>query len=255
MPSRTTCSLCYGEGHNIRTCQDPHIIEELNDLFTEWIAEDLVFDVLTRFTEEYRPVLKRYITTHLSVQMIRAIGIQYCHHHLNAPLEVHLSSIIDRIFAEVEHVLLLTPEQKDEWCQVVTGMSMNEYLFIVGGSFDMDFDYDEETRGEIEEDKYPAYDIILKSVSGELDTTLECAVCQEETSASRFHKTQCCHSFCHDCISTHLTLKRVNRAVCPLCRADIISLEATDQRCYDSLYCNFSESGALMKDCEQLWGI
>ena len=248
MPSR--CSFCHAEGHNIRTCQDPRIIEELNDLFTEWIAEDLVLDILsiTRFIEEYRPVLKRYIRMRLSVQMIRAIGIQYCHHRLNTPLEVHISSIIDRIFAEVEHVLMLSPEQKEEWCQVVTGMYMNEYLFIVGGSF-QPIHFDE----EIEEDKYPVYDIILKPVSGELDTMLECVVCQEETPSSRFHKTQCGHSFCHDCISTHLTLKCFDRAKCPLCRADIISLEATDQQCYDSLYCNFSEMGALMKDCEKLW--
>lgn len=251
MPSR--CSFCHAEGHNIRTCQDPCINDELMELFEEWIAEDLVFNVLDTIREEYRPVLKRYIRMRLSVQMIRAIGIQYCHHRLNTPLEVHISSIIDRIFAEVEHVLMLSPEQKEEWCQSVTGMSMDEYLSLREDML-LD-DYYGEPDGFIEEDKSPAYDIILKSVSGEVDAMLECAVCQEEIHASRFHKTQCSHSFCHDCISTHLTLKRFHRAKCPLCRADIISLEATDLQCYDSLYCNFSEMGALMKDCEKLWNL
>ena len=252
MPSR--CRFCHAEGHNIRTCEDPRIIDELNALMVEWIAEDLVLDTLTRITEEMRDRMMRSIRSHLSVEMIRAISIQYCDvGRLNAPLEVHIYSIIERIFDEVERVIRFTPEQKEEWCWMTTGMSMNAYLAIVEASFDMDFDYNQETAGDIKEDKYPVYDIILKPVSGELDTTLECAVCQEETLAGRFDKTQCGHSFCHDCISTHLTLKRFDRAKCPLCRADIISLEATDLQCYDSLYCNFSEMGALMKDCEKLW--
>jgi hypothetical protein len=251
MPSR--CRFCHAEGHNIRTCEDPRIIDELNDLMVEWVAEDLVLDTLTRITEEMHYRMRRYILSHLSVEMIRAISIQYGGAGTGTHLSIHIANIIELIFDEVERVIHFTPEQKEEWCWMRTGMSMNEYLAIVEASFDMDFDYNQETAGDIKEDKYPVYDIILKPLSGELDTTLECAVCQEETLAGRFDKTQCGHSFCHDCISTHLTLKRFDRAKCPLCRADIISLEATDQSCYDSLYCNFSEMGALMKDCEKLW--
>jgi hypothetical protein len=251
MPSR--CSLCRAEGHNIRTCQDPSINDELMNLFSDWIAEDLVFGELETMTEEYRPVLKRHIREHLSVPLIRAIGIQYGRQgRINVPLDVHLSSIVDVIFKEAERVIRFSPQQKEEWCQLVTGMSMNEYLSLREDMLD---DYYGEPDGVIEEDKSPAYEIILKSVSGEVDTMLDCAVCQEENPASRFHKTQCSHSFCHDCISTHLTVKRFHRAKCPLCRADIISLEATDLQCYDSLYCNFSEIGALMKDCEKLWNL
>ena len=251
MPSR--CSFCHAEGHNIRHCEDPRIIDELNALMVEWVAEDLVLDTLTRITEEMRYRMRRYILSHLSVKMIRAISIQYGRAGTGTTLSIHIANIIELIFDEVERVIHFTPEQKEEWCWMRTGMSMNEYLAIVEASFDMDFDYNEETAGDIKKDKYPVYDIILKPVSGELDTTLECVVCQEEIPAGRFHKTQCGHSFCHDCISTHLTLKRFDRAKCPLCRADIISLEATDLQCYDSLYCNFSEMGALMKDCEKLW--
>ena len=251
MPSR--CSLCRAEGHNIHTCEDPSINDELMSLFAEWIADDLVFGELETMTEEWLSVIKSYIRDSFPVPLIRAISIKYGHRgRINVPLDVHLSNIVDVIFKETERVIRFSPEQKDEWCQMVTGMSTNEYL-----SFreDMMGEYGRNPIGVIEEDKYPAYDIILKSVSGEVDTMLECAVCQEDNPASRFHKTQCSHSFCHDCISTHLTVKRFHRAKCPLCRADIISLEATDLQCYDSLYCNFSEMGALMKDCEKLWNL
>lgn len=252
MPSR--CSLCNGEGHNIRTCrQDRELINDIHYLYVD-IAEDIAFRPLNRFTEEYRVHIETRIRT-FGPRTIRAFGVQYCHLRLNTPLEVHLSSIVDRLFAEVEHVIRVSPEQRDEWYIYQTGLSMTDFIDSILQREQRDREAEElhDRDTTIIENKYPAYEIILKPVSGELDTTLECVVCQEETHAGRFHKTQCGHSFCHDCISKHLTLKHFDRAKCPLCRAEIISLEATDQQCYDSMYCNFSEMGALMKDCEKLW--
>lgn len=191
------------------------------------------------------------------IHLIRAISIRYCNQRPTAPISTHIDSIVDRITEEAVYVNQLNEEQREEWCLAVTRMTMWDWQDYLSYLDDLD-EMEEELAADKEETdtkKYPVYDIILKTDGEPSDCHQECAICQEEKPVDRFDKTQCSHSFCHECISTHLETKNYNRASCPLCRADIMSLETKTQQCYDSLYSRFSETGALMKDCLHMWGL
>jgi hypothetical protein len=190
--------------------------------------------------------------------LIRAISIHYCQQRPTASISRHIDSIVDRIATEVIHVNQLDEEQREEWCLNVTNMTISEWQDYENELYD-----DPEDRialqaayeADTDTKKYPVYDIILKTDCEPSECHEECAICQEEKPSDRFDKTQCGHSFCQECISTHLETKRYNRATCPLCRTDIMSLETTNQQCYESLYSCFSETGAFMKDCLHMWGL
>lgn len=242
------CSYCREIGHNIRTCQDPSIKEELNTYLAFWIGPDLILENIISFTEHARRVLRRQIKKE-SRHLIRAISIRYCEPVSNPSLAKHIDNIVDRIAAEAVRVNEMNEEQREQWCMEVTGMSMWDWQDHLD-------DIDEEIAdADAEPKKHPVYDIILNLAAEPSECHEECAICQEEKPADRFDKTQCSHSFCHECITTHLESKQYNRASCPLCRTEITSLETTVQELYESLYSRFSETGALMKDCLHMWGL
>lgn len=233
------CSFCNLQGHNICTCKDPRIVAAIHSLIVKFVVPIIGGE----FTDVFRNTIHNYLMNEFPRPLLFAIGVQYSGVRRKGPISLFIERIIYKLAAELAHANQLSPIDLNEWSICIMGMSYSEYL----DSLDIDFGwYEDRTPTVIYQ--HPVFDIHL--VHAELDESImECVICQEDKPRGLFVKTQCDHSFCHSCTISLLLSKGVQRVCCPLCRADIYSLETTGQKEYEELNNQFSQTGALLKDC------
>ena len=238
MTTRTCCSLCIQPGHNIRTCQDERITETWTHLLTTWVIPRIG----NVFTQDDQYALWLYLAYIPNRRLLYAIGIRYAHTKLSDFVQTHASCIRDRIIAELESLNAMNEAGKDEWHLQITGrhyvppvFTAEEPVFINSEHF---------------QPYHPVIDTMMLCIEPtELSEMLECVICQDEKTKIAFNTTNCGHSFCHNCICSHIEYKQFEPVQCPLCRADITSLSARDIENFENLDQRFSRTAAVLKDC------
>jgi hypothetical protein len=233
------CSFCNLQGHNICTCKDPRIVAAIHSLIVQFIVPIIGGE----FTDFIRGVIHSHLMNQFPRPLLFAIGVQYSGVGRKGPLSLFIERITDKLAAELAHANQLSPNDLNEWAICIMGISYSEYL----DSLDSEFEWYEDRTPTVV-CQHPAFDIRLVHTESD-ESSMECVICQEDKHNSLFVKTQCGHSFCHSCTTSLLLSKGVNRACCPLCRVEIDSLETIGEKEYDELTAQFSQTGALLKDC------
>lgn len=252
------CSFCNLKGHNICTCKDPRIVAAIHSL----IAQFIVPIIGGEFTDFIRGVIHSHLMNQFPRPLLIAIGVQYSRVGRKSSIPLFIERVTDKLAAELSHANQLSPNDLNEWAICIMGVSYSEYLVNLHSEFER---YEDDSELEWYEDRtptvicrHPAFDIrVVDSPSDK--PVLECVICQEDKPSSLFVKTQCHHSFCNSCTTSLLLSQGVKRACCPLCRFEIVSLETMGEKEYEELNNQFSQTGALLKDCslaafgESIW--
>ena len=236
------CSFCNIQGHNICTCQDPRISAGINSLTVRFVAPR----VGRGFTAENISEMTNYLITEFPQPLLRAIGVQYCRLGQKALITHYVERIISKLAAELARVSQLSMPDIDEWSLSIMGMPWLEYVTQAYYEENTTVTWTEDYTPTVYHEEFPAFDIHISECP---ETVIECVICQEDKDSSQFVKTQCGHSFCNLCTTSHLLSKGLTRACCALCRSDITSLEASNGAVFEELSNQFSQTGALLKSC------
>lgn len=233
------CSFCNLQGHNICTCKDPRIVAAIHSLISNFVVPIIGGE----FTDGVRTMIYNYLMNEFPRPLLFAIGVQYSGVGRKCPISLFIERITGKLAAELAHANQLSPNDLNEWSICIMGISYSEYL----DSLDMDFEWYEDRTPTVV-CRHPVFDIQLVHTESD-ESFMECVICQEDKPSGLFVKTQCDHSFCESCTTSLLLSKGLQRACCPLCRADIHSLETTGKKEYEKLNDQFNQTGALLKDC------
>ena len=237
------CSFCNVHGHNICTCPDPRIAAGIKSLIVRFVVPSIERGFIAENISE----MVSYLTNEFPRPLLRAVGVKYGNLGRNANIADFVERIVDKLAAELLHVQQLSMPDLDDWSLCITGMPWLDY---VTQAYYMEDEPVTWTEDRIPTDgvsaRFPAFDIHMTNA---VETIMECVICQEDKESSQFVKTQCGHSFCNLCTTSHLLSKGLNRACCALCRSEIISIEASNGAVFEKLSSQFSHTGALLRSC------
>jgi hypothetical protein len=75
-----------------------------------------------------------------------------------------------------------------------------------------------------------------------LNRKVVCPICLESKKQVIVAKTNCCHSFCRDCLSSYLELCKKKDPQCPLCRTSVSELETYSYEMYREFFTKYNDA-------------
>ena len=263
----TCCSYCHNSGHNIRSCNDPRIWELWRSLVVTFLIPKIVSESV--FTTQDKWMILGYLSVEYPENTVRAasIGIARKNHGTASYVQHHYRNHLFMHMVDLLHKILNQPiERRRCWINRFT----DELQVEVEETNPIDDEVDALVQeAEVEdpvsvtwiEDRNPTpivvepnYPIIEATIfcietESELQEVIECAICQEDKKTLECDTTNCGHSFCHDCITQHMTIKGRQRPPCPLCRTPITSLAVKDIENFSDTENKFGRTACILKDC------
>ena len=225
------CSYCRGARHTIRNCQNP-------DIENTWNAVLSQVNLDRQFLGDDDLHYAKLLLNDTDSQLVAAIGIRYANTLVRDSTEQQVAAICERIKREAIHFVSLDAVQRQEYLHRIepNGYFLDEAEDFVPQNLAQEyFRYEdgvfEEEVEEIQRDFVPM--LLCMETQEELSQRMECAICYDEHSAFNTDTLQCQHSFCHCCVIT--ILKQKKNHSCPLCRADIRTVEVKDMDKYDDI--------------------
>jgi Zinc finger, C3HC4 type (RING finger) len=260
------CSYCRNPGHNIRSCNDPSIWA----LWKSLIVTFLIPKIGSAFTIQDKWSILGFLSSEYSEDTVRAacIGITRKNHGSASYVQHHHRNDLYNYMVDLLRNISDQPvERRTYWISRFTGELRteteeanpinDEVDVLIQNEVDIE-DPDSVTWIEDRtpmpitvEPSFPIINPIMLCLEthSELQTLVECAICQEDKPTLDSNTTNCGHSFCHGCITRHIESKGKRTPPCPLCRTPITSLEIKDVENFCSIEHRFGRTASILKDC------
>jgi hypothetical protein len=205
------CEFCGEIGHSNNQCVYDlwsHIVEMISNY--------------SEFNEESFSFQKQFLECNVPHFMIIAIAVRFCNFTYTS------SSSFDDIIQSIYNGLrLLYLDMANE----------EEISEILNESIDPDEIVQQHLQWTVE----PI--ILCLETIEELKEEIFCSICLDNHTMLETVTTNCRHKFGKTCMCSHLDYQITNRCpTCPLCRAEVITLEIKDSDFYDELYERYVEA-------------
>jgi len=253
------CGYCKNQGHTVRSCNDPEIMNSVRQLcqmvnrfppfqtIIDWLqtidlnrlqmmlskysytaykkhSKQMCIDVFSVvIADKYRIEERRNLST-IQDALLRGNILIWTQSAENIP-QLYRNYCAQFIINETN------PEPTEDECAMLCNMiymrQISPHLqYHTAKRFYnfISYRYAEylrtaPTNPETNQIKY----VITRKVTGEL-TQIDCPICMETKQTPHILTTTCGHQFCWDCIYTVLNKRTSQRCVCPLCRAPVYKL-------------------------------
>jgi len=256
IPVRRCCSFCRNPGHNIQTCNDPHLYEfETLCVFNYRLkvnrqrnTEQLFIDWLMQYSINRPNIVKAYAVRfcgsairHGTYHCVNSIAIRI--RNIITSIDTHPSeqtppmpqpaaspNITEEGPHEVYHMLpqiAINRGSTQELINLIQNSTRNSENIAVALLF---MNLIQQLGNNIEDRKFRIERKIIKCT---LSEKCDCNICYENYEKDNFVKLNCGHEFCKDCIKGYLKNVTTHEPQCAFCRAEIKNIELTSQEICD----------------------
>uniref|UniRef100_A0A6C0HHF5 RING-type domain-containing protein n=1 Tax=viral metagenome TaxID=1070528 RepID=A0A6C0HHF5_9ZZZZ len=255
----TRCGYCKNLGHNVRSCNDPEImnsVRQLRQMVNRFPPFQTIIDWLqTIDVNRLRIMLSKYsytsYTKHSKKMCVDIFSVviadqyhmeehrnllsaQEALHRGNVLIWTHNVENIPQLYRNYCAQFIISetnPEPTEAECAMLCNIIYTrnipthlQYHTVKRFYNFIVYRYAEYLRAapanhETNEIKY----IITRKHTEEL-TQIECPICMETKQTPNILTTTCGHQFCWDCMYTVLNKRTSQRCVCPLCRSPVYKL-------------------------------
>jgi hypothetical protein len=218
MPS--TCSFCFGDGHNIRNCNSETIGRRWRNIIYKVINAPHSEELFTQQHIENAKIVLRIIPSDL----LRCVSTRFCGGKMRDVKMVAISRILIKI-----------EEKYEEWrvngelpIEIESPRFIRYRNTIVDSQQEQEESIQEESRSNNIQ-----LNLLILPYSDDGNINVDCPICFDDHPTLSMISTTCNHDFCTSCISKYLI--QTQKHCCPLCRADIKTLWAKDVECYEQI--------------------
>jgi hypothetical protein len=199
------CSFCFGQGHNINTCNDTRLI----DIENECIQQKQLYALSDNYIIMFRHWLCLKIID--NAILVKAFAVRKCGARIRSNIDECIAKIVNYVYQDTHNGNNLEPLM----------LSLYHRMLIF-----MNF---EEAEREINLDRKFSFESKVENF--DIDDNCNCAICYDDNIRdTNFVKLNCSHTFCDSCVKK--TFQHINEQIvprCALCRTEISSVTFKDE--------------------------
>ena len=199
------CSFCFGQGHNINSCDDIRLI----DIENECRQQKQLYAVSDNYIIMFRQWLYDKVLD--NAMLVKAFAVRKCGARIRSNIDECIENIVNYVYQDIPTNYNLDSLMPSLYHRMLIFMNF------------------EENKAEINLNR--KFNVVSKLENFDIEENCECAICyNNDIKPSEFVKLNCTHTFCNSCITKTFQHTNISSIpCCALCRSKISSVSFKDE--------------------------